>query len=279
MLNKRTVESLIKAGAFDTLGHRRKGLLQVFEQIIDATLQRRRERDQGVMSLFGDLLADGDGYSERVAIPDVEFDKVQRLRFEKEMLGLYVSRPPAAGLTRRRCAARPTAAIAELDERQDGEIAHRRWGRHRTSSASSPRRATRWRCSSSRTCRIGRGHGLPRAMQDHGYKLADDAVVLRQGPRRQAGRDPEADRAWRSPCSRASPTPPRRCGSTCPPRCSREERIDRLKRLLAEHPGESPVFLHLGEGKVLRLPDEYRVDLPRVVGELRVAFGHDAVVL
>ena len=52
VLNKRSVESLIKGGAFDTLGHPRKGLLQVFEQIIDATLQRRRERDQGVMSLF-----------------------------------------------------------------------------------------------------------------------------------------------------------------------------------------------------------------------------------
>ena len=54
VLNKRTVESLIKAGAFDSLGHPRRGLLMVFEQIIDTTLVRRRERDQGVMSLFGD---------------------------------------------------------------------------------------------------------------------------------------------------------------------------------------------------------------------------------
>src|SRR5690606_24595065 len=55
VLNKRTVESLIKAGAFDGLGVTRKGLLMVFEQIIDTTVVRRRERDQGVMSLFGDL--------------------------------------------------------------------------------------------------------------------------------------------------------------------------------------------------------------------------------
>jgi DNA polymerase III subunit alpha len=54
-LNKRTIESLIKAGAFDKLGHPRKGLLTVFESIIDNTMVRRRERDQGVMSLFGDL--------------------------------------------------------------------------------------------------------------------------------------------------------------------------------------------------------------------------------
>src|SRR6185295_5870720 len=76
VLNKRTVESLIKAGAFDTLGHTRRGLLMVFEQVIDGTLVRRRERDQGVMSLFGDLGGDSvEGFDERVAIPVNEFDK------------------------------------------------------------------------------------------------------------------------------------------------------------------------------------------------------------
>ena len=58
VLNKRTVESLIKAGAFDRLGHARRGLLTVFEQIIDTTVARRRERDAGVMSLFGDWQSD-----------------------------------------------------------------------------------------------------------------------------------------------------------------------------------------------------------------------------
>ncbi|HYX44924.1 MAG TPA: DNA polymerase III subunit alpha, partial [Acidimicrobiales bacterium] len=54
VLNKRSVESLIKAGAFDSVGHPRQGLLQAFERIIDGTLARRRERDLGVLSLFGD---------------------------------------------------------------------------------------------------------------------------------------------------------------------------------------------------------------------------------
>ena len=101
VLNKRTVESLIKAGAFDSLGHPRRGLLMVFEQIIDATLVRRRERDQGVMSLFGDC-GDGDERRRRVRRarrdPRHEFDKSDRLRFEKEMLGLYVSDHPLLGV-------------------------------------------------------------------------------------------------------------------------------------------------------------------------------------
>ena len=52
-LNKRTVESLIKAGAFDAMGYPRKGLTVVFEQILDATLERRRNEDMGQFSLFG----------------------------------------------------------------------------------------------------------------------------------------------------------------------------------------------------------------------------------
>ncbi len=98
VLNKRTVESLIKAGAFDTLGHPRKGLLMVFEQIIDGTVVRRRERDQGVMSLFGDMGGDSHGFDERIAVPANEFDKSDRLRFEKEMLGLYISDHPLLGV-------------------------------------------------------------------------------------------------------------------------------------------------------------------------------------
>ena len=52
VLNRRAIEALIKAGAFDSLGHTRQGLLATYEQIIDQTVSRRRERDMGVMTLF-----------------------------------------------------------------------------------------------------------------------------------------------------------------------------------------------------------------------------------
>ena len=99
VLNKRSVESLIKAGAFDSLGHPRRGLLMVFEQIVDRTLARRRERDMGVLSLFGEM-DDGPGslHDERTPIPDVEFEPTDRLVHEKEMLGLYVSSHPLFGV-------------------------------------------------------------------------------------------------------------------------------------------------------------------------------------
>jgi DNA polymerase III subunit alpha len=58
-----------------------------------------------------------------------------------------------------------------------------------------------------------------------------------------------------------------------------ELRIQRLKRILRDHPGDSVVQIEIGHGKVLRLSDEFRVDVDRSVGELRMAFGHDAVLL
>ena len=103
VLNKRTVESLIKAGAFDSLGHPRQGLCLVFEEIVDRTLERRREHDAGVVSLFASLETETEGQTTgfgdtRIPIPDTEFDKSQRLAFEKEMLGLYISDHPLMGM-------------------------------------------------------------------------------------------------------------------------------------------------------------------------------------
>src|SRR5262249_55308825 len=77
VLNKRTIESLIKAGAFDSLGHPRQGLCMVSETIIDRVVERRREHDLGVMTLFGGgESGSGPHFDDlRVDIPDMEFDK------------------------------------------------------------------------------------------------------------------------------------------------------------------------------------------------------------
>lgn len=92
VLNKRTIESIIKAGGFDRCDLPRKGLLLRMEERIDHIVARRREHDMGVMSLFG---SGGDEPTiDEHPVTDVEFDKAERLSHEKEMLGLYVSDHP-----------------------------------------------------------------------------------------------------------------------------------------------------------------------------------------
>lgn len=97
--NKRTVESLIKAGAFDSLGHGRRALLLVHEQAVDAVIGVKRKEAEGQFDLFADLGDASDEVGFSVVVPDVpDWDKKQRLAFEREMLGLYVSDHPLSGL-------------------------------------------------------------------------------------------------------------------------------------------------------------------------------------
>ncbi|GAA1958412.1 DNA polymerase III subunit alpha [Microbacterium aquimaris] len=97
--NKRTVESLIKAGAFDEMGHTRRALVEIHEDAVEqAVLDKRREAHGEVGFDFDSLW--GDDEPQQVAkVPDrPEWTKKDKLAFERDMLGLYVSDHPLAGL-------------------------------------------------------------------------------------------------------------------------------------------------------------------------------------
>ncbi|MEV0350096.1 DNA polymerase III subunit alpha [Nonomuraea sp. NPDC050680] len=118
--NKRVIESLARAGAFDSLGHHRKALVAVHEQAVDAVIDIKRNEAHGQDSLFGEPGHDG---AFSIAIPDGEWDKATLLAFEREMLGLYVSSHPLDGAEGVLDANRDTT-IADLlaSGRQDATI-------------------------------------------------------------------------------------------------------------------------------------------------------------
>ena len=121
--NKRTIESLIKAGAFDSLGHTRRGLLLVHEQAVESVVGVKRKEAEGQFDLFADVLVDAGSPAFAVTVPDVpDWDKKQRLAFEREMLGLYVSDHPLSGLEHVLAAAADSSIAALLadDARPDG---------------------------------------------------------------------------------------------------------------------------------------------------------------
>ena len=98
--NKRVIESLVKAGAFDDLKHRRRALLAVHELAVDQFVDIKRNEAIGQDSLFGELEDDAaGGFGLSVTIPELEeWDKKTLLGFEREMLGLYVSDHPLFGV-------------------------------------------------------------------------------------------------------------------------------------------------------------------------------------
>jgi DNA polymerase-3 subunit alpha len=297
VLNKRTVESLVKAGAFDSLGHPRQGLCLVFEQIVDRTLARRREVDQGVLSLFGGSGGGGGFDDTKVPVPDMEFDKRTKLAFEKEMLGLYVSDHPLAGVEAalRRLT---DCTIAELRDAADdaGEGGSLWAGANGDGSGVGPLRGSAAALSWVGGVVTGltrkytkRGELMatfvledlessvevwvfPRAMAEVGHLLADDAVVLVRGRLDSRDEVPKLICAeLRRPELDAAGSEPLRV--TLPVGALDSERLGHLRELLSEHPGSSPVLLHVGD-KVVRLPDELRVEVsPGLLAELRVLFG------
>jgi DNA polymerase-3 subunit alpha len=95
--NKKTIESLIKAGAFDDLGHHRKALVAVHLEAIDAVIESKRAEAIGQFDLFGDIGSSAVTGLE-IDIPQGEWDKSTLLAFEREMLGLYVSDHPLLGV-------------------------------------------------------------------------------------------------------------------------------------------------------------------------------------
>ncbi|MEU6135755.1 DNA polymerase III subunit alpha [Nocardioides sp. NPDC047086] len=98
--NKRVIESLIKAGAFDDMKHLRRSLVAIHETAVDQYIDIKRNEAIGQDSLFGGLdEADGGDFGISVTIPEMdEWDKMTLLGHEREMLGLYVSDHPLMGL-------------------------------------------------------------------------------------------------------------------------------------------------------------------------------------
>ncbi len=287
VLNKRTVESLIKAGAFDRLGHPRRGLVASFEQILDTTIERRRERDRGVMSLFGDW-GDGDsatdaggvpGFDERIPIPDIEFDKSDKLKAEKEMLGLYVSDHPLFGVEAA-LKRQVEHALIDLTEMDDGAQVTvggviTNLARKFTKKGDQMAVFVLEDLEASIEVTV-----FPRTLMEQGHKLEDDIIVAVKG--RLDKRDESRFGLIAQDVQVLSglsdgPAPPLRL--MLPSHSLDELKIHRLKRILRDHPGDSVVQIGIGQGKILRLADDFRVDIDRAVGELRMAFGHDAVLL
>jgi DNA polymerase-3 subunit alpha len=278
VLNKRTIESLIKAGGFDSLGHERLGLLQVHELIIDRTLARRRKEAEGQFDLFSGFADTSVAPVEApITIPDDAFDKMTRLTYEKEMLGLYVSDHPLMGVEHQ-VRRKADCTIAELREAPTGDmktVGGVVTGLQRKYTKKGELMAIFVLEDLEAAIEV---MVFPKTMIEHGAKLADDRIVCVKG--RLDTRDdlPKIVAMDITPVEVVADAaaPPLRLGF--PAHGLDEQRIDILKKLLIAHPGPSPVFLSIG-AQTIRLSDEFRVDETNGLrAELLTEFGPGALL-
>ncbi|MBN2247781.1 MAG: DNA polymerase III subunit alpha [Coriobacteriia bacterium] len=119
--NKKTLEALIKAGAFDSTGYTRKHLLSMMDSCVDGAIKRQRDADCGQISMFDMFCAEEHGMDDAVEPPnDDEWDKGMKLAFEKEMLGIYVSDHPLSDIRETIERAR-TLSLGATEELRDGQ--------------------------------------------------------------------------------------------------------------------------------------------------------------
>lgn len=280
VLNKRSLEALIKAGAFESCGHSRQGLLGVAEQIVDQISNRRKEADMGIQTLFGELDANTGGFDEKIEIPDAEVDQKTMLAWEKEMLGLYVSSHPLYGVeaSLRQATDCSIADAPNQPQRDDGKDAFLTLGgvvsnlqRKFTRAGDAMAVFELEDLQSSIEVTV-----FPRTMSEHGHQLDDDAVLLVGG--RIDNRDDEPKFLANRLTYFEPKSGPSELRLTVPSHQVSDKLVADLKALLSEHPGDTAVFLHLGK-QTVRLPDNFRVNPANgLAGELRVLLGPEAVL-
>ena len=280
VLNKRSLEALIKAGAFESCGHSRHGLLGVAEQIVEQISNRRKEADMGIQTLFGELDANTDGFDEKIEIPDAEVDQKTMLAWEKEMLGLYVSSHPLYGVeaSLRQATDCSIADAPNQPQRDDGKDAFLTLGgvvsnlqRKFTRAGDAMAVFELEDLQSSIEVTV-----FPRTMSEHGHQLDDDAVLLVGG--RIDNRDDEPKFLANRLTYFEPKSGPSELRLTIPSHQVSDKLVTDLKTLLSEHPGDTAVFLHLGK-QTVRLPDNFRVNPANgLAGELRVLLGPEAVL-
>ncbi len=278
--NKKVTESLIKAGAFDSLGHPRKGLFLVHTDAVDSVLGTKKAEAIGQFDLFGGTEADA-GESASVfgiKVPDEEWVDKHKLALEREMLGLYVSGHPLNGVAHLLAAQTDTAIPAILD----GDVANDTQVRVGGILASVSRRVNKngmpW--ASAQLEDLSGGIEVmffPHTYSAYGAEVADDAVVLISA--KVAIRD---DRISLIANELAVPdftnaTPDRPLAVSLPTRQCTIDKVTALKQVLARHPGTSQVHLRLISGDritVLELDAALRVTpSSALMGDLKALLG------
>ncbi|MGK2881444.1 MAG: DNA polymerase III subunit alpha [Mycobacterium sp.] len=277
--NKKVTESLIKAGAFDSLDHPRKGLFLVHTDAVDSVLGTKKAEAMGQFDLFGggDDSAGTDAVFT-IRVPDEEWDDKHKLGLEREMLGLYVSGHPLNGVAHLLTAQVDTQIPAILD----GDVANDTQVRVGGILASVNRRVNKnglpWASAQLEDLTGGiEVLFFPQTYSAFGAEIADDAVVLVSA--KVAIRDDRISLLANDLVvpDFSSAQVDRPLAVSLPTRQCTVDKVSALKQVLARHPGMSQVHLRLISGAritTLELDESLRVTpSSALMGDLKALLG------
>ena len=282
--NKKTIESLIKAGAFDSLGASRRGLMMVYLEAIDAVSEAKRAEAIGQFDLFGlgNESTASTITSVELDIPTGEWDKTLLLSYEREMLGLYVSDHPLLGMEH----VLRAAVDMPLSQLSEDSVAHEQivnvGGLITQIQRKVSKQGNSWAIVSIEDLE-GAVDVLffANTYQTHALNLMEDRVVVVRGridKREEAPRVTALDMTI--PDVSTAPTGP--LIITLDATRVTAPLVDRMKEILKSHPGPREVHLKLDDGKkglVMKIDDGLRVTAsPSLSADLKSVLGPDCLV-
>ena len=282
--NKKTIESLIKGGAFDSLGASRRGLMMIYLEAIDSVSETKRAEAIGQFDLFGSLGNDGSTSAAPVdiKIPTGEWDKSLLLSYEREMLGLYVSDHPLLGVEH----ILRSAVDVPLSQLTDDSIGHDQvitvGGLITQVQRKVSKNGNAWAIVS-----IEDLEGAVDALffagtyTTHAMNLVEDRVVVIRGrldKREELPRFTALE--MHMPDVNQAPTGPLMI--TIDSARVTAPMVERMKEILRSHPGPREVHLMIDTGSkatVMKIDDDLRVTAsPSLSADLKSVLGPDCLV-
>jgi DNA polymerase-3 subunit alpha len=285
--NKRTIDSLIKGGAFDGLGESRRGLVDVHEPYVDALVEVKKQQAIGQDSLFASFgFGDGEqddavGVDPFAGLPPVatsEWDKSVLLSFEREMLGLYVSDHPLFGIEHILQSHADTSIASLMGEegKPDGTTVTVA-GLITGLQLKRTKKGDLWAIATVEDLE-GAVEVLffPSAYLNYSTMLAQDTVCAVKG--RVMNRDDSISISAQEltiPDIKEGPRGP--VVLTLPLGQVNQQRAEKLREILREHPGATEVQVRLtqpGRSVLMSLDDSLRVNANSALfGDLKAQFG------
>ena len=244
--NKKTIESLIKAGAFDSLGHTRKGLMAVYLEAIDSVIETKRAEAIGQFDLFGGESATSVS-NVALDIPEGEWEKAMLLSYEREMLGLYVSDHPLLGVEHVLRAGTDMSISELLDDGGHHDQIVTIGGLISSVTRKVTRQGASWAVVT-----IEDLEGSLEALffsntyNQYALTLTEDRIVLIRG-RVDKREDQVRFTALEMKSADVSAAPTGPLVITLPINQCTPPVVDRMKEILRSHPGKREVHLHLDE--------------------------------
>jgi DNA polymerase-3 subunit alpha len=272
--NKKTIESLIKAGAFDSLGHTRKGLMAVYLEAIDSVIETKRAEAIGQFDLFGQESATSVS-NVALDIPTGEWEKAMLLSYEREMLGLYVSDHPLLGVEHVLRSGTDLSISELLDDGGHHEQIVTIGGLITSVTRKVTRQGASWAVVT-----IEDLEGSIEALffsntyNQYALTLTEDRIVLIRG-RVDKREDQVRFTALEMKSADVSAAPTGPLVITLPINQCTPPVVDRMKEILRSHPGKREVHLHLDENgmrTVMKL-DTLITSSPSLSADLKSILG------